>query len=99
MYNIRLTATPGRRDDLLAVFHEMALAAVDEPGTLVYTFSTVDADPDMVITFELFADEAAVEAHKVGDAMQRLRPQLDGLVAHIDAKVGRYAFGPGVPAS
>lgn len=99
MYNIRLTARPGRRDELLGLFHELAVAAADEPGTLVYTFSTVDAEPDMVVTFELFADAAAVEAHKAAGAVRRVVPQLDGLVAHVDAKVGRYAFGPGVPLS
>ena len=99
MYNIRVTARPGRRDDLLALFHELAVAAVDEPGTLVYTFSTADSDPDLVVTFELFADEAAVEAHKAAAAMQRVRPQLDEVVASLDAKVGRYAFGPGVPTA
>lgn len=99
MYNIRLTTQPGKRDDVLALFRELADAAAGEPGTLVYTFSTVDKDPDMIVTFELFADADAVEAHKQAPAVQSVMPRLAGLVSSTDAKIGAFAFGAGVPVS
>ena len=99
MYNLRVRAQPGRREELLALFRELADAAAAEPGMLLYTFSTVDADADLVVTFELFRDAAAVEAHTAGTVMQSLRPRLGPLIADTEMLLGEVAFGKGLPAS
>jgi (4S)-4-hydroxy-5-phosphonooxypentane-2,3-dione isomerase len=77
-----MRAHPGRRADLLAVLRELVdAAAVDEPGTLVYVMHEADDDPDTVVSYELFADEAALDAHKASAAVAAVMPRLGPLVA------------------
>jgi quinol monooxygenase YgiN len=72
-----MRAQPGRRAELLAILGTLVDDATrNEPGTLTYTFHTVDDDPDAVISYELFADEDALEAHKHSDAVAAAIPQL-----------------------
>ena len=60
-YMSTIHAKAGRRADLLALLAELVEAAErDEPGTLAYTFHTLDDEPDTVISYELFADDAAL---------------------------------------
>jgi quinol monooxygenase YgiN len=72
-----MRAQPGRRADLLAVLQTLVDDAEhNEPGTLMYTFHTVDADPDAVISYELFTDESALDAHKNSTAVAAAIPKL-----------------------
>ena len=56
-------------------------AAADEPGTLVYVMHEADDDPDVVVSYELFADEDALEAHKASPVVAAVTPRLGALVA------------------
>jgi quinol monooxygenase YgiN len=76
-YASTMRAQPGRRDDLLAILQELvATAETDEPGTLVYTFHTVDDDPELVISYELFTDDDALAVHRDSATVARVLPQL-----------------------
>lgn len=97
MYNIRIRARPGRRDDLLALLGDLAAEAEREPGTLLYLFNVVDDDPDLVVTYELFADAEALAAHQASTIMASVMPKFGDLVAEVDAKRGAPAFGKGLP--
>jgi quinol monooxygenase YgiN len=98
-YTVAVRAQPGKRDDLLEVFRELAASAESEPGTLLYTFHTVDDDPDVVITFEVFRDEAALTAHQRADVMKRVGPKLGPLIASSEMTRGAPAFGKGLPSA
>jgi quinol monooxygenase YgiN len=75
-----LRAQPGRRAELLAILQDLVDDAErNEPGTLTYTFHTVDDDPDAVISYELFADDAALDAHKNSAAVVAAIPKLRGV--------------------
>ena len=77
-----MRAHPGRRAALLEVLRELVdAAAVDEPGTLVYVMHEAADDPDTVVSYELFADEAALDAHKASAAVAAVMPRLGPLVA------------------
>ncbi|MDQ1509008.1 MAG: hypothetical protein QOG50_852 [Actinomycetota bacterium] len=77
-----MRAHPGRREDLLEVLRELVdAAAADEPGTLVYVMHEVDDDPDTVVSYELFADEAALDAHKASPTVAAVMPRLGPLIA------------------
>ena len=77
-----MRAHPGRRAALLEVLRELVdAAAVDEPGTLVYVMHEAADDPDTVVSYELFADEAALDAHKASPAVAAVMPRLGPLVA------------------
>ena len=97
MFNIRLRAQPGRRDDLLAILRDLAVEAEREPGTLRYLFNTVDDDPDMVVTYEVFADEDALATHQASSVLAALMERFGGVVADVDAKRGTPVFGKGMP--
>ena len=76
-----MRAHPGRRAALLEVLRELVdAAAVDEPGTLVYVMHEAADDPDTVVSYELFADEAALDAHKASPAVAAVMPRLGPLV-------------------
>jgi quinol monooxygenase YgiN len=77
-----MRAHPGRREDLLEVLRELVdAAAADEPGTLVYVMHEADDDPDTVVSYELFADEAALDAHKASPTVAAVMPRLGPLIA------------------
>jgi quinol monooxygenase YgiN len=77
-----MRAHPGRRAELLEVLRELVdAAAADEPGTLVYVMHEAVDDPDVVVSYELFADEAALSAHRDSAVVAAVMPRLDALVA------------------
>jgi quinol monooxygenase YgiN len=77
-----MRAHPGRRAALLEVLRELVdAAAVDEPGTLVYVMHEAADDPDTVVSYELFADEAALEAHQASPTVTGAMPRLEALLA------------------
>jgi len=98
-YVVEMTAQPGRRDELLALLQELVDAAAGEPGTLVYAFHTVDDEPDTVFSYELFAGEDALVAHRDGAAVARLLPRLGDVVASTRAWRGAPVMGKGLPTS
>jgi len=77
-----MRAQPGKRAELLELLRELVdAAAADEPGTLVYVMHEAADDPDTVVSYELFAGEAALEAHKASPAVAAVMPRLGPLVA------------------
>jgi len=93
-----MRAQPGRRADLLALLRELVdAAATDEPGTLVYVMHEADDDPDVVVSYELFADEAALEAHKASPAVAAVMPRLGPLVADGSFRRLNPALAAGLP--
>jgi quinol monooxygenase YgiN len=47
----------------------------------VYTFHTVDDDPDIVVSYELFTDQDALAAHRDSPAVARAIPELRALTS------------------
>jgi len=77
-----MRAHPGRRAELLEVLRDLVdAAAADEPGTLVYVMHEAADDPDIVVSYELFADEAALAAHRDSAVVAAVMPRLNALVA------------------
>jgi quinol monooxygenase YgiN len=77
-----MRAHPGRRAELLELLRELVdAAATEEPGTLVYVMHEATDDPDTVVSYELFADAAALEAHQASPAVAAVMPRLGPLVA------------------
>jgi quinol monooxygenase YgiN len=77
-----MRAHAGRRAELLEVLRELVdAAAADEPGTLVYVMHEAADDPDVVVSYELFADEAALAAHRDSAVVASVMPRLNALIA------------------
>ena len=61
MYQVK----PGKGDDVAAALQRMApLVKAEEPGCLLYHANRSMDDPDAFLLYELYADQAALEAHR-----------------------------------
>ena len=60
---IHLHATPGNRDALVAACLEVVDASRAEPGCMFFDVLVGVADPDEVVFYEAYVDEAAFDAH------------------------------------
>jgi quinol monooxygenase YgiN len=61
---VRLDFAPEDREEIKSALTAVAAAAREEPGCLDYVPCTVDGDPDHVMIWEQYADQAAAEAHR-----------------------------------
>ena len=93
-----MRAHAGRRAELIELLRELVDAAAnDEPGTLVYVMHEADDDPDVVVSYELFADEDAFQAHKASPVVAAVMPRLGALVAEGSFRRINPAVGTGLP--
>jgi quinol monooxygenase YgiN len=76
----KLTAAPGKRDELIDVFKGLFDAVEAEAGTEIYSLHTDTGDADTVWFFEFYRDNDALAAHGGSDAMKALGPKLAGLL-------------------
>ena len=60
---------PDHRDAMFAAVAPMVAATRAEPGCRAYTFSPDPDDPGLVHLFELWDDQAALDAHFASDHM------------------------------
>jgi quinol monooxygenase YgiN len=97
-YMSTMRAKPGRRADLLALLAELVEAAErDEPGTLAYTFHTVDDEPETVVSYELFANEGALAVHRDSGAVTSVIPRLRTITEPGSVRRLVPAIGKGLP--
>jgi quinol monooxygenase YgiN len=77
-FDIRDEPAARRFDELTSV----AVAQIDanEPGTLVYATHRVDAAPLARVFFEVYADEAAFQAHEDAPHVKEFHRQKDPLL-------------------
>ena len=79
-YIAKLTAADGKRDEAIAALGRLVEAAESEPGTLHYVLYADTTDPAGIWLTELYADEAALEAHMSSLAMAEAVGSLGGLM-------------------
>jgi quinol monooxygenase YgiN len=69
-----------RDEEAAAEFDRLASEVVEqirrrEPGTVVYRTHTVEGEPLARVFYEVYADEAALEAHEAADHVRRFHAQ------------------------
>ena len=74
-------AAPGRRDELVAAARTIAAATRDDHGCVSYDFAADLDDPDRVLGVEVWADQAALDAHMDHDHTQDFLRVAPGLVS------------------
>ena len=72
----KLASAPGYRDDLIAALQAGLANAEAEPGTIRYILHEDANDFDVVWFYELYADQASLDAHGGSDAFKRLGKSL-----------------------
>jgi len=65
-----LTAKPGKLGDLTALLATMVQASRAEPGNLRYDLWRDQADENRFVLDELYADQAAIDAHRASAHFQ-----------------------------
>lgn len=79
---IRMTFPPEDRHEIAEILKELTLASRQEPGCVSYIPHRVEGEPDTVLIYEQYQDEAAADAHRasahfnkyaVGGLYQRMR--------------------------
>jgi (4S)-4-hydroxy-5-phosphonooxypentane-2,3-dione isomerase len=85
--------TPGRIDDyiLLALAHR-ARCLKDEPGTVAFEILPPRNDDNNVLLYELYADDAAFDAHRNGVSIKQIREEADA--AGISLKISGVRCSP-----
>lgn len=77
----KMTAAPGKRDELVEAFTSFYDAVEAEEGTEVYALHVDAGDEDVVWFYELYRDMDALTAHGTSEAMQAMGPRLGPLLA------------------
>jgi quinol monooxygenase YgiN len=76
-----VVAQPGRREDVLAAARQAFAAALEEPGTAVYSIHVCEDEPDTVRFYEVYDDAEARAAHSGSEAIATLVGALGELLA------------------
>jgi len=71
-----LSCSPDQRAGVLTALRDLAAASTTEPGTLLFDIFADRDDPNVITVYEIYADDAAVQAHRGSAAMERFRAAL-----------------------
>ena len=74
-----LTAKPDKEADLRTLLDGLVAASRAEPGNLRYDLWRERADPARLVLDELYADNAAVEAHRATEHFQGYLARINEL--------------------
>ena len=75
---VKITAAPGKRDEVADSLGNMFSAVEGEEGTLLYILNEDLGNPDVLWMYEYYADQAAFDAHASSPAMAELLGSLGG---------------------
>jgi len=63
-FTVRMTFRSDDRDDIHRILRELTRLSRLEPGCVTYVPHFVESDPDTIVIYEQYSDQAAVEHHR-----------------------------------
>ena len=66
-FTVRMRFDPDDRNRVIANLRALATASRQEPGCVHYVPHFVEGDPDTIVIYEQYRDEAAREAHRASE--------------------------------
>jgi len=63
-FTVRMTFHPEDRQEIAEALRKLATASRQEPGCVTYIPHYVQGDPDTVLIYEQYRDDAGAEAHR-----------------------------------
>jgi quinol monooxygenase YgiN len=85
-------AKPGRGDEVEAALQRMApLVQAHEPGCVLYKANRSRENPDHFLLYELYADEAALAAHRETPHFKEI---IEGTIVPMLERRERELYGP-----
>ena len=82
---------PGTRQDFIDAVRPMVAATLEEPGCREYAFTPDPDDDDRLMLFELWDDQAALDAHFASDHMAQWQQRKERLDV-TNAEVKKYTI-------
>lgn len=70
-FTVRMRFAPEDRQQVMEILRELALASRQEPGCATYVPHFVEGEPDTVLIYEQYLDQAAVEAHRASEHFRK----------------------------
>jgi quinol monooxygenase YgiN len=63
-FTVRMTFRTDDREQIATILRELAAASRQEPGCVSYIPHRVESDPDTIVIYEQYRDQAALDAHR-----------------------------------
>lgn len=63
-FTVRMTFRPEDREEIATILRELTASSRQEPGCVSYVPHRVQADPDTIVIYEQYRDQAALDAHR-----------------------------------
>lgn len=63
-FTVRMTFRPDDREEIATILRELATASRSEPGCISYIPHRVESEPDTIVIYEQYRDQAALDAHR-----------------------------------
>jgi quinol monooxygenase YgiN len=63
-FTVRMTFRSDDREEIATILRELAAASRAEPGCVSYIPHRVESDPDTILIYEQYRDQAALDAHR-----------------------------------
>jgi quinol monooxygenase YgiN len=63
-FTVRMTFRQDDREEIAQILRELTPLSRQEPGCVSYIPHFVESDPDTIVIYEQYKDEASVEFHK-----------------------------------
>ena len=70
-FTVRMRFRPEDREEVAGFLRELTAASRAEPGCVSYVAHRVEAEPDTVLMYEQYRDEAALEEHRATAPFER----------------------------
>ena len=77
---VTIEIAPGHRDQVVTALAAHKARVKDEPDTLQFEVLLPKDDDTKVLSFEMYRDAAAFEAHLNGPSLAKLREEIAGIV-------------------
>ena len=95
----KITALPGKRDEVVDVLQGLVDAVEKEEGTRFYAMNVDKAEADVVWFYEMYADDDAFAAHGGSEAMKEVGGKLrDKAAGRPELHILEVVAGKGLPA-
>ena len=84
---VTMTAAPGKRDQLREALQSILVPTWAEPGCLLFHVHEDVNNPDALVLYEIFEDEAALEVHRATEHVAAIAGRLPELLAAPSVRV------------
>jgi (4S)-4-hydroxy-5-phosphonooxypentane-2,3-dione isomerase len=83
---VDLDIIPAEREKYLAALTENGKASVTEPGCREFNIQVLASDPNHVFIYEVYNNEAALQAHRASDHFKKYAAATSAMIAKRDAR-------------